>query len=100
MDKLDKYNQSIEHIFSLIKVLDMATNKGLTNPKDNITYTEYRGNEKIRMYGTREEIELFLDFRIDIIIRLNTKFRKDFLREDRRLSQNEKDKMLRIKKNN
>ena len=52
------------------------------------------------MYGTIEQIELFLSLRIDIIINLYTNFRKDFLREDRRLSQNEKDKMLRIKKNN
>ena len=100
MDKLDTYNHSIEQIFLFIKVLDIATKKNLTMPKDKIVYRDFTKNKIIWIYRTREQIELFLDLRIDIIIDLNAKIKKDLLREDSCLSEFEKDKMLRIKKNN
>ena len=100
MDELDNYNQSIEQIFILIKVRDIATNKGLTKPKDVIVYKDWRGNKKIRLCATRKKIEMFLNLRIDIILFLNTKFKKYFLHESSCISENEKDKILRIKKNN
>ena len=78
----------------------MATNKGLTKPTDKIVYKDFRENKKIRLSGTRKLIEMFLDLRIDTIISLNTSLKEDFLRESSCLSENEKDKLLRIKKNN
>ena len=59
MDKLDKYNQSIEHIFLLIKVLDMATNKGSTNPKDIITYNDFRDNKKFECLAPESKLSCF-----------------------------------------
>ena len=74
MDNIDTYNTSIEQIFLLIKVLDIATKQNLTKPKDKIVYRDFTKNKIIRMHGTREQIELLLNLRIDIIIDLNDTF--------------------------
>ena len=47
MDKLNNYNHSIKQIFLLIKVLDIATKKILTKPKDNFVYRDFIGNRII-----------------------------------------------------
>ena len=45
MDRLDSYNQSMTQIFLLLDVLDIATEEGLTKPKDKISYRDIRKNK-------------------------------------------------------
>ena len=94
------YNQIVQHIHLLLKVLDIAKERGLDNPKDRLIYRDSTGQKTRIMSCTIEEIEKLLKLDIKMVIRCNKSIKEDFFRECKYLSQDEKDSILLIKKNN